>query len=128
MPRPKSATLTDVEAQLMDVLWRLGEGRTRDVLAALPESENRAYSTIRTTLRILEEKGYLTHREKGRAYVYVPAVERQEVRQRAVRHLLGRFFGGSAEQLVLNVLEEQKLTPEDRRRIRELVGDLSEVE
>ena len=105
----------------MEVLWRIGSGTTRDVLGALPDADARAYSTIRTTLRILEDKGYLSHRTDGRAFVYYPVVERAQARRRAVRHLIGRFFDGSPEQLVLNVLAEEELDGDDVERIKRLI-------
>ena len=118
MPRPESPTLTEAELRLMDVLWRVGPATAREVLRALPGPGARAYSTVRTTLGILERKGYLNHRGHGRAYVYEPAVERDEARRHAVRHLLRRFYDGSPALLVLNLLEDAQLEPGELERLK----------
>ena len=81
MARPKSPTLTEAELRLMDVLWKKEAATVSDVVAALPGKEPLAYSTVLTTLRILERKGYLSHEKEGRAYVYQPVVGREEARE-----------------------------------------------
>ena len=121
MARKTSPTLTEAEVRLMDVLWRIGSGSTRDVLSELPDVEARAYSTIRTTLRILEQKGYLGHREEGRTFVYYPLVERGAAQRSALRHLIGRFFDGSREQLVLNILHDEELESDEIERLRDAI-------
>ena len=121
MARTTSPTLTEAELRLMEVLWRIGSGTTREVLSHLPESDARAYSTIRTTLGILEDKGYLDHREEDRTFVYVPRVERGEAQRSAVRHLVGSFFNGSPERLVLNVLEDEALDTAEIERLRKAI-------
>ena len=122
MARSKSPTLTETELRLMDVLWARGPSTAREVLEALPEGEGRAYSTVRTMLGVLEQKGYVTHREVGRAFVYEPEVERREARASAVRHLVRRFFNDSPEQLVLNLIEEENLDPDELVRLREMIA------
>ena len=74
MARKKSAGLTDGELRLMDVLWEMGSGTVSDVMDALPKSVPLHYSTVLTTLRILETKGYLKHVKESRAFVYKPVV------------------------------------------------------
>jgi predicted transcriptional regulator len=110
MPRPGSPILTDREAQIMDVIWRRGSATAEEVRAELPEAPHD--SSVRTLLRILEEKGYLTHQTRGKAYVYRPKVGRGKAQSRALKDVLGRFFAGNPEALVLRLIEEESLSPE----------------
>jgi predicted transcriptional regulator len=92
-----------------------------EVAEALPQDLNLAYNTVLTTLRILENKGYLKHvkAKEGRAFVYRAVVSRDDASRSALRHLLRRFFGNSAEALVLNLLDDEGLSEEELERIRE---------
>ena len=121
MARPKSATLTEAEQRLMEVLWERGELPVKDVVDALPPKTAPAYNSVLTILRILERKGYVARRKEGRGHVYRPAVGREEATSGALRQLLSRFFGGSPEQLVANILENEELDSDELSRIRELV-------
>ncbi len=94
MPRKKSPVLTDHELRLMEVLWRDGHATVADVVAGLGPPAL-AYSTVLTTLRTLEQKGYIAHEEDGRAFRYHALVEREQAANSAVGHLLRRFFGDS---------------------------------
>lgn len=123
MPRQKSPTLTDAELRLMDVLWRRGSSTVGDVVNALPKRAKLAYSSVLTTLRILDRKGYVRHEKRGRAFVYEPVIGRQEARRSAVESLVGRFFEGSAELLVLNVLENEALDADDLARLRRMIEE-----
>ena len=78
MPPRKSATLTEAELRLMDVLWHKGKATVQEVLASLPDKRPLAYNSVLTTIRILEKKGYVGHIKDGRAHVYTPIVERQD--------------------------------------------------
>ena len=121
MARQKSPALTDAEAQVMAVLWRLKTASVGDVVHALNETRAVTYSTVQTMLRILEGKAYVTHDKVARAFVYRPVVDKQQARRRALRHLVGRLFEGSPSLLVLNVLEDQDIDPAERERLRKLV-------
>ena len=125
MPRPKSLSLTEAELRLMDVIWDKGRATVAEVAEALPKELDLAYNTVLTTLRILEDKGYLKHTKskEGRAFIYRAAVSREQASRSAVRHLLRRFFGNSAEALVLNLLEDEKLGEEELARVRELLKE-----
>jgi predicted transcriptional regulator len=114
-------TLTRRERQIMDVLYRLGRATAADVMAALPGDPN--YSTVRTQLRVLEDKGHVQHEEEGLRYVYAPAVPRHAARKSALKHLVETFFDGSAEQVVAAVLggEASRLSDEDLERISGLI-------
>ena len=121
MARKKSINLTEAELRLMDVVWEKGEATVGEVLKGLPEGHGLAYNTVLTTLRILEQKGYLRHvKPGGRAFVYQALIGRKQASQNAVRHLVSRFFGNSPELLVLNLLEDEELSRKELRRIRNL--------
>lgn len=115
------AVLTRRERQIMDVLFRRGRATAADVMADLPGSPS--YSTVRTQLRVLEEKGHVRHEEQGLKYVYIPAVPRTAARRSALRHLVETFFDGSAEGAVAALLggEGARLSDEELERIGELV-------
>ena len=106
MPPRKSETLTEAELRLMDVLWQKGSATVQQVLDALPEKPALAYNSVLTTIRVLENKGYLEHVKDGRAHIYKPVLEREEATRSEIRHLVGRFFKNSHELLVLNILED----------------------
>jgi predicted transcriptional regulator len=123
MPRKKTSGLTDAELRLMEVLWRNGPSTVTDVSAALPADVPLAYSSVLTTLRILETKGYLRHRKDGRAFIYEPVVARDEVRENAVTHLLRRFFENSPEQLMLNLIDGRKIGAKQLQRLRKRIEE-----
>jgi predicted transcriptional regulator len=122
LARKKSANLTDAELRLMDVIWEKGEATVSEVADALPRDPGLAYNTVLTTLRILEEKGFLRHTKakEGRAFVYCAVVDRGQASRTAVRHLVSRFFRNSPELLVLKLLEDEELSRKELRRIRAL--------
>ena len=107
----------------MQVVWERGSATAGDVLEALPKRPPTAYSTVVTTLRILEEKGYLRHTKEGRAFVYHPVVDRTEASRSAVRHLLHRFFNDSPELLVLNVLKHERIDAQELKRLQKLIEE-----
>jgi predicted transcriptional regulator len=119
MPRPKSSTLTDGELRLMRVLWDRGEASVGDVVQALKERPKPAYNTVLTLLRILERKGYVTHRKDGRAFVFVPIVDKLNATRSALRTLVNRFFEGSPKLLMLNLLEDEDLSSEALQQLKE---------
>jgi predicted transcriptional regulator len=116
-------TLTRRERQIMDVLYRRGRATAAEVMAELPGEPN--YSTVRTQLRVLEDKGHVRHEEEGLRYVYAPAIPRHAARKSALKHLVETFFDGSAEQVVAAVLggEASRLSDEDLKRIADLVAE-----
>jgi len=121
MPPKKSNTLTEAELRLMRILWRRGESAVNDLLAAMPEGEPLAYNSILTTVRILEQKGYVEHRQEGRAFIYRPCVAETEASRSEVRHVLGRFFGNSRERLLLSLLGDEDVSPEELQRLKDLI-------
>src|SRR5215213_11951154 len=101
MPRPKSLTMTDGELRLMLVLWEKGQATVGEVVDAVTTRPKPAYNTVLTLLRIMEKKGYVTHRKEGRAFIFVPNVARVDASRSALRSLVNRFFEGSPKLLML---------------------------
>ena len=124
MARKKSLNLTEAELRLMDVVWDKGAVTVGEVAAALTGEPILAYNTILTTLRILEQKGYVRHRKsrEGRAFVYRAVVGRKQASLNALRHLVRGFFGNSPELLVLNLLDDGDLTQRELQSIRNLLA------
>lgn len=120
MARRKSPTLTEVELELMDVLWEKGRSTVSEIVEALPE-ERLAYSSVLTMMRILEQKGYVEHEKEGRAFVYRPLVDRNQAQKSVIGYLLKRFFNNSPELLVVNLLETEELGPAEIEKLKEMI-------
>jgi BlaI family transcriptional regulator, penicillinase repressor len=116
MARQNLQSLTEREAQIMDIVWRLGEVTAEQVREALPGTPHD--STVRTLIRVLENKGYLTHDVRGKVYVYRSLVGRHKAQKLAVRTILTRFFAGSAEDLVSRLIEDEQLSREQLDELR----------
>jgi predicted transcriptional regulator len=125
MPPGKSKTLTEAELRLMKLLWTRGESLVGDLVAAIPEDSAIAYTSVLTTIRVLEQKGYVTHRQEGRAFVYSPCVAELEAGKSEVQHLLHRFFGNSRERLLLSLLGDDDITPQELARLRAAIAEAS---
>ncbi len=115
------ATLSRRERHIMDVLFRLGRATAEEVMEEL--SGNPSYSTVRTQLRVLEQKGHVRHDEVGRRFVYEPVVRRHKVRKSALRHVVDTFFDGSVEKVVAALLggEAARISDEELARILDMV-------
>jgi len=122
MPPKRSITLTQAELRLMKVLWNRGESSVADVVKATQTEGELAYTSVLTTIRILETKGYVTHRQEGRAFVYSSAVGQEEASRSEVRHVLQRFFGNSRERLVLALLGDEEIDAEELKRLKEAIA------
>jgi BlaI family transcriptional regulator, penicillinase repressor len=106
----------------MKVIWQRGTASTSDISAALAERDvELAGSTVRTILGILEEKGYLASTVEGRSRVYQALVTRSEARRSALQYFLTRFFDGSREELLLNLLGDEEVDDEELARLKDLV-------
>jgi len=121
VPRKTSQTLTEAELRIMQVLWQKGPGTVQQILDVLPGHPGFAYNTILTTIRILERKGYVEHAKDGRAHVYTPLVAQEDASRSEIRHLVSRFFRNSHEDLVLNILEDRGIAPEELDRLRRML-------
>ncbi|HUK17550.1 MAG TPA: BlaI/MecI/CopY family transcriptional regulator [Bryobacteraceae bacterium] len=122
MPRQKNSgdALTPLELEIMNVLWETGSANVQTVQTRL-RGGALAYTTVQTMLNVLHRKGKVRRRLKDRAYLYQAVVSRQKAVRQAVGDMLDRFFGGSADSLVLSLLETRKLTPEALARIQKLL-------
>ena len=116
--------LTNREADVMQVLWDHGPSLVADVRDRL--IDELAYTTVLTILRTLESKGYVSHEEEGRGHRYFPLVEQQAAQRSALRHLKQKLFKGSAELLFTHLVSDQKLTPEQVKRMRKLLTSKGE--
>jgi predicted transcriptional regulator len=126
MPPKRSITLTDAELRLMRVLWERGESAVSEMVAAIAEATPLAYTSVLTTIRILETKGYVTHRQEGRAFLYSPCVAQHEASRSEVRHVLQRFFGNSRENLLLSLLGDDDITPAELNRLRQAIAETAD--
>lgn len=126
MPPKRSITLTPAELRLMKVLWTRGESSVADMVTATADETPLAYTSVLTTIRILEKKGYVTHRQDGRAFLYSACVAENEASRSEVRHVLQRFFGNSRERLLLSLLGDEEITPDELRRLKEAIARMPE--
>jgi len=124
MARKKTPTLTNAEHRIMEVIWAKGSATVAEVVDALDGKD--AYTTILTLMRILKDKGYLSSRSEGRAFVFVPKVDRDTAARKAVHQLLAKFFAGSPGELVLSFLREEELTPKDLEKIKRKIMETEE--
>jgi BlaI family transcriptional regulator, penicillinase repressor len=119
MPEREPNGLTRRERQIMDSLYRRGRATAVTIMKDLPGAPH--LSTVRTQLRVLEEKGHVRHEEEGLRYVYLPAVPRGAARKSALKHLVETFFDGSAEKVITAVLGAERLSARELDRIAQLV-------
>ena len=119
MPRHKSEQLTPLELEIMKVLWETGPANVQTVQQRL--ERELAYTTVQTMLNVLHRKGKAKRTLKDKAYFYRPAVSRSQVMGKAVGDLIDRMFGGSAESLVMSLVETRQLTPEKLSRLQKLI-------
>ncbi len=122
MPPKRSITLTEAELRLMKVLWSRGESAVAELTAAISDETPLAYTSVLTTIRILEKKGFVTHRQESRAFLYRPCIAEHEAGRSEVRHVLQRFFGNSRERLLLSLLGDEEISPEELQRLREAIA------
>ncbi len=113
-----SKLLTEVELELMNILWKLGEGTVHEVLEQLDSSRELAYTSVSTILRILEQKGTLTARKDGRSHIYKPAIEKSAYENRALRHVVKTVFEDTPLKMVKQLLDQSQLSPADLGEIK----------
>ena len=125
MRKPKAAApdkrLTDVELELMTILWSLGGASVAEVIAQLPASRTLAYTSVSTIVRILESKGFVVARRQGRGHVYSPRITKSEYEARAVKDVVSRVFQGAPVAMVRQLLDNVRMSDEDLRELRKLV-------
>lgn len=123
MARKQTPTLTETELKIMKIIWGQVSASVNDVLDAWTDRPTPAYNTVLTIMRILERKGYLKHVKKGRAFVYQPVINQTSARQKAVSQMVKSFFDGSPELLVLSLMQDSQLSPEDINRIEKMLEE-----
>jgi len=132
MPRARVAApekrLTDVELELMSILWALGGAgaSVAEVIAQLPSERTLAYTSVSTIVRILESKGFVASRRQGRGHIYSPVLTRSEYEARAVRDVVNRVFQGVPVAMVRQLIEHVRMTDDDVRELRKLVGRIKD--
>jgi predicted transcriptional regulator len=126
MPPKRSITLTQAELRLMKILWDRGESTVAEMVSAVSSEEALAYTSVLTTIRILETKGYVSHRQEGRAFLYSSCIGEREAGRTEVRHVLQRFFGNSRERLLLSLLGDDEISPGELSRLKEAIANAPE--
>lgn len=116
--------LTEVELELMNILWKLGEGSVNDVLAQLPKGRELAYTSVSTILRILEQKEILKTRKEGRGHVYVPKLEKAEYESKTVKHVVEKVFDNTPLALVRQLLSSLEMKEDEVNELKRLVADM----
>ena len=120
MAKQEKSALTELELQIMQVIWKRGSSSVSDVQQGL--EQGLAYTTVQTMLNILERKGKLTRELRGRAFVYSATVSEAKASHHAVRDLVDRMFGGSSEELVMSLLKSRQI---DAKRLAKLTEQFS---
>ena len=119
--RPAKPVLTDQELEIMKVIWDLGSATVRDVYEAILERRKIAYTTVMTMMKILEQKGHLRRKMDDRAYVYQPTRSKQQVVRGMVREFVDRVFNGSAQPLLLHLIEDRQLSQKELDEIAAMI-------
>lgn len=115
--------LTDVELELMNVIWDLGECTVKDVQGALPEERQLAYTSVATMMKILEQKGALKSTKQDRAHTYQPIISRSEYEALSLRHLTENVFRGDSTTMVMRLIDDSDLSEEELQNIRKLINE-----
>jgi len=121
MPRKRTPTLTEAELRFMEILWAEGEATVTQVIAAMPTRNRPAYNTVLTTLRILEQKGYLAHSKQGRAFIYRPLVSCEQAQRQAMQHVKRSFFGNSPSLLLRSILADEELSAQELEELKLMI-------
>ncbi|MHC4293963.1 MAG: BlaI/MecI/CopY family transcriptional regulator [Planctomycetota bacterium] len=125
MARPASRHPTDLELEILKIIWREGPSNVREVRGALRGFRKLAYTSVMTIMTIMTKKGYLSRKKKGMCYVYRPRVSREGTIRKMLRDLMDRAFDGSASCLMANLLESKKLSKAEIRELRSLLAEQS---
>ncbi len=113
--------VSPAETEILRLVWRLGSATVQAVCDALPKRRSVTYATVQTLLRRLEKKGYISHEVQGKAHLFHPAVDREDVIHRTVRDFVDRLFGGDPVPLMMHLADHSKLTGEDINRLKRLM-------
>jgi predicted transcriptional regulator len=124
--RKEEKLLTEVESELMSILWKIGEGSVSDVIEHLPKDRDLAYTSVSTMLRILEQKKVLKARKEGRGHIYIPVLSKQDYEARTVRHVVDKVFDGTPVSLVKQLINTSNLSKEELQEVRRLLEKAAE--
>jgi BlaI family penicillinase repressor len=119
--RPKTPTLTEQELEIMKIVWERDRATVRDVYESLLERRKIAYTTVMTMMNILEQKKYLRKSAEDRAYIYRPAKPKKQVIKGMVREFVDRVFNGSAEPLLVHLIEDRRLTNKELDELARMI-------
>lgn len=119
-----SNLLTEVELEIMNILWSLSEGSVRDVLAHLPEERNLAYTSASTMLRILEKKKIVRSRKDGKSHIYIPVLKKQDYEESTLSHVVTNIFDGTPSNLVKRLVNASNLSDKEREEIKKILEQL----
>jgi len=120
MAKNKRAAMSPAETEILRLVWQCREATVQEVYDALPAGRSVTYVTVATLLRRLEEKGYLKHRVRGKAFIYAPAARKEDVIKRTISDLVERLFGGNPVPLMQHLAQHSGITDEDIERLKEL--------
>ena len=121
MPRKKLFSLTDLELDVMNIVWRLGHATVRQIVEGLREQRPLAYTTVQTVLTILTQKGFVEYTQQGRAYLYRAIIQPEGGRRETVSAVVDKLFAGSSRSLVLHLIASDKFTIEEAQNLKELL-------
>ncbi len=116
--------LTDVELELMTILWNLKEGSVADVIEQLPKNRDLAYTSVSTILRILEQKEIVKTRKEGRGHIYIPTLKKSDYESRTVKHVIEKVFNGTALSFVKQLLNEVEIDQNEIDELKKIIGQL----
>jgi len=119
---PETRLLTDVELELMTIVWRIGEGSVTQVISELPTGRELAYTSVSTILRILEQKKILGTRKEGRGHVYIPLLSKTDYETKTVRHVIDRVFEGMPITLIKRLLDTMSINDQELEEIQRLIS------
>jgi predicted transcriptional regulator len=118
---PEKYSLTPVELELMEILWKLGRGTVRDVMSHLPSQRALAYTSVSTILRILQQKKVLTAEKDGKQHIYIPAFNKQTFASHSVKKIVNQIFSGNSVELVAYLMKKNDLSLDDISAIQNLI-------
>lgn len=117
------SAVSPAETEILRLVWRLGSATVQDVCDALPKQRSVTYATVQTLLRRLEKKGYIGHEVKGKAHLFRPAANREDVIRRTVSDFVDRLFGGDPVPLMMHLADHSKLKGEDVKRLKKMIEE-----
>jgi len=116
-----SKPLTEVELEMMNIIWKVGRSTVNQILDALPEDRKLAYTSVSTIVRILEQKGYVRPIKDGRGHIYEPLVAKEMYEELSIKHLVNQVFDGTPSSMIKRLIDAKSLSDEELREIKQLL-------